>query len=162
MKKVTENFKSTEARKKVMFEFPLDNNCNSNENNTYDVYKATRYLKTAKLKEGDAIGEVTNVKAEEMPPRDYPKLWTRITIEFTVTDDETGEEAIARFMASNNLTPNSRMYPIVEGILGDIPDDFNFMELVGQKAIVTIKHRIDEHGSVWDNVVATRPFTERA
>jgi hypothetical protein len=123
------------------------------------LYIAQRELRTAKLAEDHYLSTVSDVLAEKMPPGNFSTPWVRITIYFKICIDQSDNYVLARFISSNNLSSKGRMYPIVKGILGSEPGiDFNFKDLIGRRANVTIKHRTDEDGNVWDNVVEADCF----
>jgi hypothetical protein len=89
----------------------------------------------------------------------YGKPWVNIGLKFKIKNPDTGEYVEVTFNANKSLDPKSRLYPIVKGILGAEPgDNFNLKELEGKKAKISIEHRTDSEGNVWDNIVAVRKY----
>lgn len=81
--------------------------------------------------------------------------WNRITIPFEIW--RTGVTVL--FFASNKLVRSGRLYPIVEGILGKAPNPkMNLGSLAGKSVVVSIKHRTDDSGNVWETITAARPL----
>lgn len=80
--------------------------------------------------------------------------WDRVMIPFKIV----GYDTTVRFYAEDNISPSSRLYPIVAGILGKTPKGkLESMSLYGKKVRILIKHNIDEYGNTWENVVKVLP-----
>lgn len=79
--------------------------------------------------------------------------WVRVTIPFQV---KKGNDTVAVFFrASSSLHPKSRLYPIIEGILGREPGErLDVRKLEGKRVKIKIDHSVDARGNVWEEVIA--------
>ncbi|RQN12302.1 hypothetical protein EHW71_03535 [Clostridium butyricum] len=124
-----------------------------------DLFTVKKEKRKPKLEEEDYIGLLTEVLAERKLAGKYGKPWVNIGLKFKIKNPDTGEYVEVTFNANKSLDPKSRLYPIVKGILGAEPgDNFNLKELEGKKAKISIEHRTDSEGNVWDNIVAVRKY----
>lgn len=80
--------------------------------------------------------------------------------EFKQGEGEKPFKVSAKYTLS--LADKSNLYPIVEGIVGDIPEDvrdsFDVEELVGKESLITIKHAESKKGSKYALVASTAPL----
>lgn len=103
------------------------------------------------------VGEVIATRVEGP----YGK-YIRVMIPFRVTNPDTGKAVTARFVGNRSLDPAGRLYQIIKGILGTPPPDyFDLREITGKKVKVTIEHRIDDRGNVWENVTGARKIRKK-
>lgn len=124
-----------------------------------DLFTVKKEKRKPKLEEEDYFGLLTEVLAERKLAGKYGKPWVNIGLKFKIKNPDTGEYVEVTFNANKSLDPKSRLYPIVKGILGAEPgDNFNLKELEGKKAKISIEHRTDSEGNVWDNIVAVRKY----
>ena len=130
--------------------------------NDEDLFIVSNEKRQSKLDEDAYIAHLMEVTGEKKPPGKYGKPWVNIGLKFKIKNKETGEIVEVTFNANKSLDPKSRLYPIVKGILGAEPgDNFNLMELKGMKARVSIEHRTDIEGNVWDNIVSARKYIHK-
>ncbi|GEM_PF-6382094 len=110
------------------------------------------------LNEGEYEAIVGRISAEEADGEFGP--YVKVTIPFNIVNPVDGEAVTIRFMANRSMSRKGKLYPIVKGILGSIPPvAFNLRELEGKEVYVTIKHKSDNRGGIWENVVAARRAT---
>ncbi len=112
-----------------------------------------------KLPEGKAIGAVNDIKVESVKSKyEDQKNYNRITIVFSVKHPKTGELFDASFMANRDAA-EGKLNKFLTGLLGESPQaGWNMRELKGKKFNVIIKHKEDENGNVWANVVEGWPM----
>lgn len=102
------------------------------------------------------VGRGINAKRE---PIGMYGPWVKITIPFNVKDPKNDEIVTVNFIANKSIDPKSRLYSILKGILGRTPEaGLNLRELEGKRVMVSIEHRVDENGNVWENVSSVRPL----
>ncbi len=112
------------------------------------------------MDEGDYPAKIGKLSAKKMMGVYEP--WVRVTIPFNIKNRNSGKNVTVNFMASCSLNVNSRLFPIVKGILGKVPKgDFKLRQLEGKKVTVSIKHWEDKKGNVWENVVAVRQLKKK-
>ena len=117
-----------------------------------DPYRFYPCSRKPHIPEGIYYATVGKVSREYI--RNGNVCWDRAMIPFKLV----GYDTTVRFYAENNMSPSSRLYPIVAGILGIPPKGkLESMRLYGKKVRVLIKHNIDEYGNVWENVVKVLP-----
>lgn len=120
-----------------------------------DLFTLKESLREAKLEEDDYLATVGKPVAEKEEGKYGP--WVKITLPFIIKNPETGEKVTVPFVANRSMDPKSRMYPILKGIIGAAPTSgFNLKSVEGKRVKVSIKHRIDEKGNVWENIIAAR------
>jgi hypothetical protein len=137
---------------------PFDDDEYEEDDNEEDLFKMVKPKRKAKLPEADYPAVVGEVKVEKKTTGDYGP-WVKTEIPFKIKHPKTGETITVPFFASKSTNKKSRLYPIIKGILGNVPDDeYSLKDLEGKKVCVTIEHREDGEGSVWDNVILVRPL----
>lgn len=125
-----------------------------------DLFTLKESLRQPKLDEDDYLGTVGKPKAKKEEGKYGP--WVKITLPFIIKHPETGEKITVPFIANRSMDPRSRLYPILKGILGVAPTSgFNLKSVEGKKVKVSIEHRPDEKGNVWENVIAVRPLRKK-
>ncbi|SMB82674.1 hypothetical protein SAMN00017405_0953 [Desulfonispora thiosulfatigenes DSM 11270] len=125
-----------------------------------DLFTLKESLRQPKLDETDYLGTVGKPKAEKEEGKYGP--WVKITLPFIIKNPETGEKVTVPFVANRSMDPRSRLYSILKGILGAAPTSgFNLKGVEGKKVRVSIEHRTDEKGNVWENVIVVRPFRKK-
>lgn len=126
-----------------------------------DLFMLKESLRQPKLDEDDYLGTIGKVEAERVESGKYGP-WVKITLPFIVKNPTTGEKVTVQFVANRSMDPKSRLYPILKGILGIAPSSgFNLKSVEGKKVKVSIEHRTDEKGNVWENIMAVRPFKKK-
>lgn len=107
-----------------------------------------------KLSEGEYMARVGRITAEKKKGQDG-EPWVKVTLPFEVKN-ASGVVTVP-FRASMSLSPKGRLYPIVKGILGRTPEEgLNMRELQGKRVKVEIGHYVDDHGSVWEEVISVK------
>jgi len=103
-----------------------------------------------KLSKGEYLARVGTVAAEKMRGKDGSN-WVKVTLPFEIKTPD-GVVTVP-FIASMSLSPKSRFYPVIKGILGHEPEaGLSLRELQGTQVKVQIDHHIDDQGSVWEEV----------
>lgn len=124
-----------------------------------DLFMMKSPKRKAKLPEGEHLAKVGDIKVEKMPKGRFDKPWTRVTIPFEIKHPKTGETITVPFFANKSTGKNSRLYPIIKGIFGHVPEDnYSLKDLIGKKVRVEIEHNQDDEKNVWENVVLVRPY----
>lgn len=109
----------------------------------------------AQLPKGDYIAQVGKVTAERKIG-ETGKSWIKATIPFNIKKSGGGTITIP-FIASKNILPTGRLYPILEGILGEPPEPgFNLRQIEGKRVKVKIGHNEDSNGNVWEEILAVK------
>jgi len=126
----------------------------------HDLFTVHYKKREAQLDEGvytAIVGEVSATSVEGP----YGK-YIRVIIPFHVTNPDTGKTVTARFVGNRSFDPAGRLYPIIKGILGATPpESFDLREITGKKVKVTIEHRTDDHGNVWENITGARKIRKK-
>jgi hypothetical protein len=124
-----------------------------------DLLFIKRTNRKPKLAEGIFSGTIGKPKGERVFPEKFgEKPWTKVTIPFICKNPKSGEAVTVNFFASKSIGENSRLYPILKGIIGSVPDDgFSLKELEGKKVYVKIEHWVSGNGDIWENVVSAKP-----
>lgn len=139
--------------------FEDDSNDDEYEDDEEDLFAMVKPKRISKLPEDEYLSIVGEVKAEKMPNGKFGKPWVRVTIPFDIKHPKTKETITVPFFANKSTGKNSRLYPIIKGILGHVPDEeYSLKDLIGKKVRVEIEHNQDDEGNVWENVVLVRPF----
>ncbi|KZZ85048.1 hypothetical protein [Bacillus sp. SJS] len=127
-----------------------------------DLFAMAKSKRTPHLPESEYPGVVGKVKVEKMPKGNFDKPWVRTTIPFQIKHPKTDEIITVPFFANKSTSKNSRLYPVIKGILGQVPQqEYSLKDLIGKKVYVVIEHREDETGDIWENVVQVRPLRSR-
>lgn len=125
-----------------------------------DLLTLKESLREAKLDEDDYLATVGMPTAEKEEGKFGP--WVKITLPFIIKSPETGEMVTVPFVANRSMDPKSRLYPILKGILGAAPSSgINLKSVEGKRVKVSIEHRTDEKGNVWENVIAARQIRKK-
>lgn len=104
----------------------------------------------ARLSKGEYPARIGTVAAEKMSGKNGSS-WVKVTLPFEIKT--TDGIVIVPFIASKSLSPKGRFYPVIKGILGHEPQaGINLRELKGIQVRVQIDHRVDDQGSVWEEV----------
>lgn len=104
----------------------------------------------ARLSKGEYPARIGTVAAEKMSGKDGSN-WVKVTLPFEIRT--TSGMVTVPFIASMSLSPKGRFYPVIKGILGHEPQvGINLRELQGVQVMVQIDHRVDDQGSVWEEV----------
>lgn len=108
-------------------------------------------LRKAKLKEGwyDG-GELHKIEPEVKQGPSGP--WVRLKFVAKVVHD--GQTYYPYYMCSNALKSGSRLYTLLEGLMGIVPANIRLDALEGMKVRVKIVHESDKFGNVWENIGA--------
>lgn len=123
-----------------------------------DLFAMVKPKRKAKLPENVYSAQVGDVNAEKMDRGKFGKPWIRVTIPFNIKHPKTGEIVTVPFFANKSTGKNSRLYPIIKGILGRVPDEeYSLKHLIGKKVQVVIEHNEDDDGNIWENIVLVRP-----
>ncbi|MBY0054922.1 hypothetical protein H7K32_25510 [Brevibacillus agri] len=138
-----------------------DESYDETEEDDEDLLTVKKSLRKPKLDEDDYIAEVGPPKAEKMTTGQYGP-WIKITIPFKIKHPVTKEVVTVEFSANRSIDPKSRLYPVVKGILGTEPaNGLDLRGLAGRKVKVSIEHRKDQEGNVWENIVSVRKFVPK-
>lgn len=134
----------------------------SEEDDDKDLFVCKAKTHEPELDIGKYPSTVGKVTAEKKNESKYNNPWVLVKIPFNIEHPETGKKVTVTFSASKNLSPDGRLYPIVRGILGREPqDNFDIRTLEGMQALVTIEHRTDDSGNIWENVVEARKMRRK-
>jgi len=108
-------------------------------------------LRVPRIDEGNYTAVVENVKGEEKTG-EYGK-YTLISIFFKIKKADKSSVTVP-LRAAMSLTPESRLFKIVKGILGRDPEEgTDLIELKGQRVRVLIEHWEDAKGNLWEDIV---------
>lgn len=118
-----------------------------------DLFILENVLRKARLPEGRYKGRIGHLKAEKVSSDSGD--WIRVTFLVMVKSPTDGFEVPVKFMASKSLKPESRMYKFLKNVLGYSPSiGMDLRELKGKLVVVTIEHKTDSNGNVWENIVS--------
>ncbi|MED1876733.1 hypothetical protein [Brevibacillus borstelensis] len=138
-----------------------DESYDETEEDDEDLLTVKKSLRKPKLDEDDYIAEVGTPKAEKMTTGQYGP-WVKVTIPFMIKHLVTKEVVTVEFSANKSIDPKSRLYPVLKGILGTEPTNgLDLRTLAGRKVKVSIEHRKDGDGNVWENIVSVRKFVPK-
>ncbi|MGG3887331.1 hypothetical protein [Brevibacillus panacihumi] len=138
-----------------------DENYEETEGDDEDLLTVKKLLRKPKLDEDDYVAKVGPPKAKKMATGEFGP-WVKITIPFLIKHPDTKEGVTVEFSANRSIDSKSRLYPVLKGILGtELSNEIDLRDLEGRKVKVSIEHRKDEEGNVWENIVSVRKYTPK-
>lgn len=75
--------------------------------------------------------------------------------QWSFEEDDLSSPILDYKYTSNNINPKYKLYSAIKEITGERPEDnFDLTELIGLKAKIAVKHKVDSQENAWENVVS--------
>ncbi|SET51616.1 hypothetical protein SAMN05660297_02630 [Natronincola peptidivorans] len=126
-----------------------------------DLFILGNSKRRAILDEGNYIAKIGKITAESQATGLYGP-WTKITVPFKINNPKDDKVITVNFVASSHLSPTSKLFILLEEVLGKSPSgQIDIREIEGKKVKVNIEHNLDKLGNEWEAIAEVRRIKKK-